>query len=58
MDTFGYGANYLFDPTDLYDKKYDNGDATIQTARRPEIFKFWFMWKIKVSSIKNSEAEV
>ena len=48
-DTFGAAAAVVFEPTLLYDTKYDNGDYTIQTSRRGEIFKFWFMWKVKVS---------
>jgi len=50
FQTFAEQSPYVFEPTDLYNIKYDNGDSTIQTSRRGDILKFWLMWKIKVNS--------
>ncbi|CAL8122326.1 unnamed protein product [Orchesella dallaii] len=47
FNTFGVGAEVVFEPTLLYDSSYDNGDHTLQTSRRGDISKFWLMWKVK-----------
>ena len=48
--TFSYGAPYVFAQSGLYENsKWDNGDNTMQCTRRPDILKFWLMWKGKVS---------
>jgi len=48
FDTFGHRATYVFfAKTGLYNISYDRGDSTLQTSRRPEIIKSWFLWKSK-----------
>lgn len=42
-------ADYLFQPDKQYDVTYDTGDKAIQCGRHVDIFKFWLMWKAKVS---------
>ena len=42
-------AGYLFQPDKQYDVSYDTGDKAIQCGRHVDIFKFWLMWKAKVS---------
>uniref|UniRef100_A0AAQ4PKH9 Glutamate decarboxylase 1a n=1 Tax=Gasterosteus aculeatus aculeatus TaxID=481459 RepID=A0AAQ4PKH9_GASAC len=42
-------AGYLFQPDKQYDVNYDTGDKAIQCGRHVDIFKFWLMWKAKVS---------
>lgn len=42
-------AGYLFQPDKQYDVTYDTGDKAIQCGRHVDIFKFWLMWKSKVS---------
>lgn len=42
-------AGYLFQPDKQYDVTYDTGDKAIQCGRHVDIFKFWLMWKAKVS---------
>ncbi|CAH0547653.1 unnamed protein product [Brassicogethes aeneus] len=43
-------ATYLFQKDKFYDTKYDIGDKHIQCGRRPDVIKFWFMWKAKGTS--------
>lgn len=40
-------ASYLFQKDKFYDTKYDSGDKHIQCGRKPDVLKFWFMWKAK-----------
>ena len=42
-------AGYLFQPDKQYDVTYDTGDMAIQCGRHVDIFKFWLMWKAKVT---------
>uniref|UniRef100_A0A8D8V678 Acidic amino acid decarboxylase GADL1 n=1 Tax=Cacopsylla melanoneura TaxID=428564 RepID=A0A8D8V678_9HEMI len=42
-------ATYLFQKDKFYDTKYDSGDKHIQCGRKPDVLKFWFMWKAKVA---------
>ena len=43
-------ASYLFQTDKFYDASYyDTGDKHIQCGRRADVFKFWLMWKAKVS---------
>uniref|UniRef100_A0AAX7SRF0 Glutamate decarboxylase 1a n=1 Tax=Astatotilapia calliptera TaxID=8154 RepID=A0AAX7SRF0_ASTCA len=44
-------AGYLFQPDKQYDVTYDTGDKAIQCGRHVDIFKFWLMWKAKVSRV-------
>lgn len=44
-------AGYLFQPDKQYDVTYDTGDKAIQCGRHVDIFKFWLMWKAKVSTV-------
>ncbi|CAG7731203.1 unnamed protein product [Allacma fusca] len=46
--SFSFNSDLLFVPSPLYNNsKWDNGDNTMQTSRRPDIIKLWFMWKAK-----------
>ncbi|CAG7723111.1 unnamed protein product [Allacma fusca] len=46
--TFSFNSDLLFIPSPLYNNsKWDNGDNTMQTTRRPDIIKIWFLWKAK-----------
>ncbi|XP_037533250.1 acidic amino acid decarboxylase GADL1-like [Nematolebias whitei] len=38
-------ATYLFQQDKFYDVNYDTGDKSIQCSRKPDVFKFWLMWK-------------
>ncbi|KAG8010350.1 Acidic amino acid decarboxylase GADL1, partial [Nibea albiflora] len=38
-------ASYLFQQDKFYDVSYDTGDKSIQCSRKPDVFKFWLMWK-------------
>ncbi|XP_071440225.1 cysteine sulfinic acid decarboxylase [Hetaerina americana] len=40
-------ATYLFQKDKFYDTSLDTGDKHIQCGRRPDVLKFWFMWKAK-----------
>ncbi|XP_077285121.1 cysteine sulfinic acid decarboxylase-like [Arctopsyche grandis] len=40
-------ASYLFQTDKFYGTDLDCGDAHIQCGRRPDVFKFWLMWKAK-----------
>ena len=42
-------ADYLFQQDKHYDVSYDTGDKVIQCGRHNDIFKFWLMWRAKVS---------
>ena len=42
-------ADYLFQQDKHYDVTYDTGDKVIQCGRHNDIFKFWLMWRAKVS---------
>ena len=42
-------ADYLFQTDKSYDVCYDTGDKVIQCGRHNDIFKFWLMWRSKVS---------
>lgn len=48
---FSRGAEYLFQKDKHYDKSYDVGDKYVQCGRKCDVFKFWFMWKAKVSAL-------
>ena len=43
-------AEYLFQTDKHYDIQYDTGDKVIQCGRHNDIFKFWLMWRAKVSA--------
>lgn len=47
-------AGYLFQPDKQYDVTYDTGDKAIQCGRHVDIFKFWLMWKAKVSLLPHT----
>lgn len=42
-----FGATYLFHDK-FYGSDNDLGDKYIQCGRKPDVFKLWFMWKVKV----------
>ena len=42
-------ADYLFQQDKHYDVSFDTGDKVIQCGRHNDIFKFWLMWRAKVS---------
>ena len=42
-------ADYLFQRDKHYDVSYDTGDKVIQCGRHNDIFKFWLMWRARVS---------
>ena len=43
-------ATYLFQQDKiLYDVAYDTGDKSVQCGRLNDVFKFWLMWKQRVS---------
>lgn len=42
-------ADYLFQQDKHYDVTYDTGDKVIQCGRHNDIFKFWLLWRAKVS---------
>jgi glutamate/tyrosine decarboxylase-like PLP-dependent enzyme len=44
-------AEYLFQRDKYYDKSFDLGDKYLQCGRKCDVFKFWFMWKAKVSKL-------
>ena len=44
-------ADYLFQTDKSYDVCYDTGDKVIQCGRHNDIFKFWLMWRAKVTNI-------
>lgn len=43
-------AAYLFQKDKFYDTSYDTGDKHVQCGRRPDVLKYWFMWKAKGTS--------
>lgn len=45
------GAEYLFQKDKYYDASYDVGDKYLQCGRKCDVFKFWLMWKAKVSRL-------
>ena len=47
-------ADYLFQQDKHYDVSYDTGDKVIQCGRHNDIFKFWLMWRAKVSILDSS----
>ena len=44
-------ADYLFQQDKHYDVTYDTGDKVIQCGRHNDIFKFWLLWRAKVSGL-------
>ena len=44
-------ADYLFQRDKHYDVSYDTGDKVIQCGRHNDIFKFWLMWRARVSGL-------
>ena len=38
---------YLFNNDKYYDSTYDSGNKYFLCGRRPDVFKFWLVWKIK-----------
>jgi len=38
---------YLFNNDKYYDSSFDTGNKYFMCGRRPDVFKFWFVWKIK-----------
>ena len=48
-NTFSLKADVLFRESELYNtSKWDNGDSTMQTTRRPSISSMWFTLKTQV----------
>nr|BDD85283.1 aspartate 1-decarboxylase 1 [Ischnura senegalensis] len=45
--THSTSACYLFQKDKFYDTNLDTGDKHVQCGRRPDVLKFWFMWKAK-----------
>jgi glutamate/tyrosine decarboxylase-like PLP-dependent enzyme len=48
-------AEYLFQRDKYYDKSFDLGDKYLQCGRKCDVFKFWFMWKAKVSKLRQKK---
>ncbi|CAG7828912.1 unnamed protein product [Allacma fusca] len=49
-NSFRFDAPVIYDQDPFYDhQKWDTGDNTLQTTRRPDILKIWLMWKVKGS---------
>ncbi|CAH1992015.1 unnamed protein product [Acanthoscelides obtectus] len=46
---YSRGAEYLFQKDKHYDRSYDMGDKYLQCGRKCDVFKFWFMWRAKVT---------
>jgi glutamate decarboxylase len=46
-------ADYLFQRDKHYDVCYDTGDKVVQCGRHNDIFKFWLMWRARVSKRNN-----
>jgi hypothetical protein len=42
----GLQDKLLFGKNEKQDRKYDTVDKTVQTCRRPDVLKFWLMWKM------------
>jgi glutamate decarboxylase len=42
-------ATYLFQKDKFYDVSFDSGDKYLQCGRKADVFKFWLMWKAKVT---------
>jgi glutamate/tyrosine decarboxylase-like PLP-dependent enzyme len=40
-------VNYLFNSDKFYDNNYDTGNKYFMCGRKPDIFKFWLVWKMK-----------
>jgi len=38
---------YLFNEDKYYDSSYDTGNKYFMCGRRPDVFKFWLVWKLK-----------
>lgn len=38
---------YLFSNDKFYDTEYDTGNKYFMCGRRPDVFKFWLVWKIR-----------
>lgn len=47
MDASSTSASYLFADEKFYDTSYDLGDKCIQTGRKVDAFKAWFMLKVR-----------
>jgi glutamate decarboxylase len=48
-DCHACNATYLFQKDKFYDVSFDSGDKHLQCGRRADVFKFWLMWKAKVT---------
>ncbi|CAG7786760.1 unnamed protein product [Allacma fusca] len=47
-NSFRFDAPVIYHEDSFYDhEKWDTGDNTLQTTRRPDILKIWLMWKVK-----------
>jgi glutamate/tyrosine decarboxylase-like PLP-dependent enzyme len=40
-------VDYLFNSDKFYDSTYDTGNKYFMCGRKPDIFKFWLVWKMK-----------
>ena len=40
-------VDYLFNSDKFYDSNYDTGNKYFMCGRKPDIFKFWLVWKMK-----------
>lgn len=40
-------VDYLFNSDKFYDNNYDTGNKYFMCGRKPDIFKFWLVWKMK-----------
>lgn len=40
-------VDYLFNSDKFYDSSYDTGNKYFMCGRKPDIFKFWLVWKVR-----------
>lgn len=40
-------VDYLFNSDKFYDASYDTGNKYFMCGRKPDVFKFWLVWKMK-----------
>jgi len=57
QEAFGLGDTVLYEKSPLYDSKYDRGDGTLLTCRRPDVLKIWIMWKMRGANSLGVNAE-
>ena len=47
MDANNVNVSYLFSNDKYYDDSFDSGKKYLSCGRRPDVFKFWLVWKLK-----------